>query len=492
MKDALADPRDVARRVLVEGRLELSSPCHLGGPDADATSDQPLVRDASGQPYLPGTTLCGLLRCALRETGRDDTRALFGSEADDAPESARQAHLLVSDARIVPRGPLVTELRDGVAIEAARGVSDDGKKYDTELLPAGTNLSVRLELLLPSGDPGPLRADLLVLLGLLEAGEVRLGARTRRGFGRARVVPGDDGVRWSVTTYDVTERAGLLAWLGRGLANLPANWPAADRRGFAGVRDLAEHCGQPAPALPASSCFAVHLRLRFDGPFIVRSAGNDPGEADSASLRRLRLGPDGSVVPEAVLPGTALAGVLRHRCFRIARTLARDEQRAADLVDGMFGAVAHASRVEVTEAVIRNEHVLRHTRVRIDPWTGGAVDKLLFTEDVVFGGEVEGLEIGLHAPRAAADPRRVAAERALLLLALRDLASGEFAVGGEGGVGRGRLRPRREGEAFAEVERTSGEPVLLTLRADGTVQSAPERAFEEDFAGLRAWLEVAT
>jgi CRISPR/Cas system CSM-associated protein Csm3 (group 7 of RAMP superfamily) len=485
MKGALAGARAVGRRILVEGRLALSSPCHLGGSDADATSDQPLVRDAAGRPYLPGTTLCGLLRGTLREAGRDP-RDLFGSEADDDPASAQQARLLVADAPVALLGPLATELRDGVAIVAARGVADDGKKYDVELLPAGTSFSVRLELLLPSGDPAPLRADLLVLLARLEAGEVRLGARTRRGFGRARAVP-DDGARWRVETYDVTERAGLLAWLGRGLPGLPPDWPAGDRQSFAGVGDLAAHWGQPAPAPHTSPCFTVHLWLRFDGPFIVRSGGNDPDEADGASLRRLRVG----LAPEAVLPGTSLAGVLRHRCLRIARTLARDEQRAAELVGGMFGAVAHASRVEVTEAVVRHEHVLRHTRVRIDPWTGGAADKLMFTEDVVFGGDVEGLEIGLRETRGADDPRRTGAERALLLLALRDLASGELAVGGEGSVGRGRLRPRGEERPFAAVERTSGGPVQLTLRADGTAQSAPERAFEEDFAGLRAWLEVS-
>lgn len=37
----------------------------------------------------------------------------------------------------------------------------------------------------------------------------------------------------------------------------------------------------------------------------------------------------------AILPGTSLAGVLRHRCERIANTVC--PSLAQELIDGMFG-----------------------------------------------------------------------------------------------------------------------------------------------------------
>lgn len=142
---------------------------------------------------------------------------------------------------------------------------------------------------------------------------------------------------------------------------------------------------------------------------------------------------------------------------------------------------AWASRVAIKEARILGGHVLRHTRVRIDPWTGGAVEGLLFTEDAHYGGSVA-IEISLQET----DPEEThgAPARALLLLAARDLACGDLSVGGEGGVGRGRLHPI-EGRPFATV---SEPPVDLYLEPDGTVRCEPPDAFEQDFAALHRHL----
>jgi hypothetical protein len=126
----------------------------------------------------------------------------------------------------------------------------------------------------------------------------------------------------------------------------------------------------------------------------------------------------------------------------------------------------------VWEVPIRGGRTLRHSRVRLDPWTGGAADTALFTQDVHYGGEVE-LKVSAQNPEPA--------ERALLLLALRDLAEGEVRVGGQVGAGRGRLAPVAEGE-FGKV-RATGKEAALHFES-GRVRLEPVGQFAEDFRAL--------
>jgi CRISPR/Cas system CMR subunit Cmr4 (Cas7 group RAMP superfamily) len=472
------EARRVGRRVLVTGELRLTAPCHLGGPDPDATSERPVLRDETGRPYLPGTTLAGLLRGAL---GDDDARALFGGASGD--DDGLQSPLIVDDAPVTAIVP--TELRDGVKINAATGTADDKTKFDVELLPVGTRFALRFELILAGEErDAALFSSLVRLLQSLEDGEVRLGARTSRGLGACEVPAGPS--RWHVEDLLVSGRDGLLAWLGRG-RDLGASWPRVERRAFSSARDVAAALGCSLPAATRGQALRVTVKLEVAGSLIIRSGGHDPADADSIHLHRLDVDGRGATrPPQPVIPGTSLAGVLRHCCLRIAQTLQREKGRGRKLVDGMFGERTRASRVRVPEAPVLGGKLLRHTRLRIDPWTGGALESFLFTEDAWYGGSVA-LTIELAPPREDErenEPERAGAERALLLLALRDLATGDLSVGGESSAGRGRFRPPTGG-VFAETE----EPrARLQLSDDARVEVLPPTAFAEDFKSLHAVL----
>ena len=495
--------RDICQRIILEAVIELRSPAHLGGSDPDASSDRPLLSDADGRTYLAGTTLAGLMRAALEPYDQQAAARLFGdlcaqdnALAGEKPgkstpgNQARQARLLFSDAHVMQGSALPVEVRDGVRIDAASAVADDKEKYDLELLPAGARFRLRFQLDLPSNqeERTPLLLGALKVFRALEEGRISLGARTTRGFGETHVVPDQEGQRWSVEEYDVRGEKSMRAWLGRGLEGLPHGWPEPIKRCCADTKALAEAWGLELPRLPCAGNTTFGLKLRVDGSLIIRSGGHDPTDADHIHLRRPELTSDGQLFePKPVLPGTSLAGVLRHRCLRIARTLARDQAAADDLVDQSFGPAkiskerkAWASRVRVQEASIRGGRILRNTRLRIDPWTGGAVESLLFSEDLLYGGLLD-LRIELCQLPTASYTR---AARALLLLALRDLARGEVPVGGECGAGRGRLRPR-SGEPFLS---TTNPDARMYLETDGQVRLDPAGAFDADFQELRSLL----
>jgi hypothetical protein len=181
------------------------------------------------------------------------------------------------------------------------------------------------------------------------------------------------------------------------------------------------------------------------------------------------------------LSGTSLAGALRARCTRIAQTLL-DKPAADNLVEGLFGPLevkggnGRASRLRVGESVVEEGQSLRHTRVRIDPWTGGAADALLFTSEPIYLGRVKPVLRWRKPPEG--DPARECAERGLLLLTLRDMALGDLHLGGESATGRGRVAPLHEDGTFGSF----GQQSLKLTTAGGL-----EGVFDMDLEALAAW-----
>src|SRR5690606_26619435 len=126
-------------------------------------------------PHLPGTTFAGALRSALAdhlagygEVEPPQIAALFGGARGD--DDGSQSPLIVFDALgHLPEGHGV-EIRDGVAISPTTGIAEKGKKYDYEVLPAGTTFPVRVDLLLPApptrGETPPEEKVLLEWLAL--------------------------------------------------------------------------------------------------------------------------------------------------------------------------------------------------------------------------------------------------------------------------------------------------------------------------------------
>lgn len=196
--------------------------------DAAAT-DQPVIRDALGQPYIPGSSLKGVLRSGLeailRSLGRRDFWACGTFENRRRPsqgDAPRDPSLdrCVGDADVdqnrkielaevlkrsctacslfgsqflagrifihdLPRASgSPTEVRDGVGIDRDLGTAQAGIKYDVEVVPVGTRF--KLEMLLENVDPLRL-ALVLQALQLLHQGELLLGGLTTRGLGRVKL-----------------------------------------------------------------------------------------------------------------------------------------------------------------------------------------------------------------------------------------------------------------------------------------------------------------
>src|SRR5690606_19803190 len=278
-----------------------------------------------------------------------------------------ESWLMVEDARgKVPEKAAPVEIRDGVTIDPRSRTAEEGKKYDIELLAAGTSFDLNFELWVEREKRAALLRAVATALHGFETGAIRLGMRKRRGFGRCRV----EG--WRVARYDMSTPQGIIGWLNH---QDGSGEPAESIAGTLGVDDLGEHAGRVCK---------VQATFKLDGSLLIRSDTGEGNDPDMVHLHSWR--PGHGLRP--VLSGTSLAGALRGRALRIINTLGKNPA----LIDDLFGKriqdnndVPSGSRFIVHESVIQEGITdLVQNRVKLDRFTGGAYPQALFSQQPVW------------------------------------------------------------------------------------------------------------
>lgn len=428
--------REIAERIIIQGDLILETPASFGSGNKEELIDIPLLLDPlEGKSLLTGASLAGALRSYLRERecGYEETGGkeslylnLFGRQEDDKGE---QSLLIVHDSL---GNKSTVELRDGVKIDPITRTALDGHKFDFELLEAGTCFKIRMELLVQEKRRDELIRGLAIALQGLEKGEINLGIRKRRGFGKCKVE------KWEVCHYNLTEPEGLIGWLKMDRCKI-------DQTVVKTGSSISELLDATDTVLDKRNSFAMHATFSLDGSLLIGSDFGNVNAPDSVHLKSKR---DGQMV--SVLSGTSLAGALRARALRIVNTICK-KGNAEVWVNNLFGSPLNkspkekniASKLITTETEIINPLDLVQSRLKIDRFTGGAYPGALFHEQPVFG-----LDTGIKMDILIQNPED--AQIGMLLLLLKDLWTSDLPLGGEIGVGRGRLR---------------GESVTLILRS---------------------------
>ncbi len=413
----------VVRRLYARGTWVLHSPGHFGG-DETGQADMCLLRDPHGQPFVPAASIAGAARSYLAryslpwqkyrkyQDGQAHEppalRQLFGG----AGENDRMSALIVDDAAC---DQATTTLRDGVRIDHKTGSAASQAKFDVEIIERGAQFALHLQCSVRHGDlhdtACPLEQWFLALLHGFQSGDIHLGARTRRGYGRGKVKT------WDIRDLQMKEPADVMAWLQNTVWTRPAS------------------ALTPCP-LPGDQrrYFRMQADFTLSTSLLIRSSSACPKAPDTVHLQ--------SGCQPAV-PGTSLGGALRHRAALIAATIGW----AKDAVSEMFGPVHEqqtsntnpeelwASRVSIEEELVSHVKPRRQHRVAIDRFTGGSLPGALFDEEPVFPRKAEShlrLRLILEEPDDA--------ELGLLFLTLRDFWHGHAALGGETGNGRGTLQ----------------------------------------------------
>jgi CRISPR/Cas system CMR subunit Cmr4 (Cas7 group RAMP superfamily) len=459
--------------------LEAATPLSLATGHGDGERDTVLASDANGLPFVPASSVAGVLRSLVRGARPAVEASLFGELAPTDTERGRMSRLEISHAHLHDShdrpvtglhatidDPLLRPLlhrrnaqRQRVRI-GHRGAADDGGLFDRSVLPAGHRFTV--EWVLWSHDDDPEEARLLD--ALLADGWLRVGGLTRAGLGMLRCVRGrtrrfdlrreDDLAAWSALPHDLGEPADAV---------LTVPWPAVD-----------------ASAAPLQALRRLRLALhpesgfRFGGGVqSLQRNGESRPNADWAMSERRVVWQGGrgrlADAPQALVPATGVKGALSHRVAFHAHRLAGEWASAGRLqgydkalhcsaVRRLFGSAGDERGDDEARAGVLGfaDHWLVvapagdgeggsvRAQVRmhnhIDRFTGGVRNRLLFgTEDLYAfdpSAPVLTLDITLDERRFRAGGGTDADLHALAL-AVADLCEGRLALGADAAGGLG-------------------------------------------------------
>ncbi|WP_242044388.1 RAMP superfamily CRISPR-associated protein [Anabaena azotica] len=479
-----SDNRKIIKRIIIRGNLILDTPTCLGSGDNDSPIDLALLRDNlnSNLALLTGSSIAGALRNYLRKFSKKDNQndlrndlvsKLFGdlfvyeNEINIPDEKERiekrnqdnQSLLIIDDS--ISTSPIQPELRDGVKIDSVTRTAEPKKKYDLELLQAGTEFPLCFELLIEkeSDESSLLKGLAIALQGLepvegLEQGEISLGIKKHRGFGRCHVN------EWQVWQFDLTDHQQRLDWLKF------EHWHSGLFPDYPTHTSIAQALNVSLDEKDDQREFCkIDATFTLASPLLIRSGQASSDKApDVVHLKSRR---NGELKPKPVLSGTSLAGVLRHRAERIINTIGKN----VSIIEDIFGSdlsknktsEAKASRLTVHESVIENYTDLVQNRIAIDRFTGGTLHGALFNEQPIFPNNETYLKLNFELR----NPENC--EVGLLLLLLKDLWTGDLPVGGTSSIGRGRLQGKDATITLRREEKT--ETFTIEKSSDNLVVS---------------------
>ena len=417
------DKSSVIGKIRVTGVLKLKSPLLIGdgaGETADNFRDVHVLKNHDNKPFIPGTSICGVLLDWFKGNYARWTEKFFGDEKN------LQSSIQIDDV-VLENGKVVA--RDGVRIDGATGIVDGNGKYDFEVVERVASGKFCLMMTLRGVHVDQKIFDaknyslneitdvFSILLGKLRDG-ISIGALTSKGFGRVVVE------NLSANFYDFRDKSDVAAWI---------------------FRNDAEHKILPSSEkIPARrKDFVVDANFKFNSSFIIRDY--DTGAAVKKFSEDDKTKPISAFTLKScgdfVVPGTSLKGILRHRAEYICDKLRVDKNFLEDLMGNSPSDKNSTADKKIKSRFIVEESYIapkkfvevEHTRTQLDRFTGGTLQGTLFTTKPAYQKNFDAPTLKIHFEiRDAKD-----FEAGLAIFLLRDLWLGHVAIGGEKSVGRG-------------------------------------------------------
>lgn len=382
-------------RLILKGKIELLSPALIGSGNNDY-SDCDIILD-EGKPFIPSTSFIGALKHYIKINGHDNELKFFWGFTEGT--SGRQSNIICSDLRS-ENAPEVL-IRDGIKIEGATGIIADGKKYDYQVVEKGAEFNLYLEAgFNDERDVFP-RRMIATIRDVLKNKKLSIGAKTNSGLGK--IMLKDDQIH----ELHFSNKKDVFKWL---------------KNDF-NAHDKEFH---EKPFEITGRHFSINAGLILKNSFIIRSYSETPGDPDSVSIKS---GDD------FVITGTSLKGAIRNRAERIVKTLGK----STAIVTRLFGNVedekrsknAVKGRIQIEEVILPKISAELQTRIKIDRFTGGTIESALFDSMPLFSNDEKIDNIKMTISKYEDH------EAGLMLLVLKDIWTGDLAVGGEKNVGRG-------------------------------------------------------
>lgn len=435
-------PSKFKYRTLFRVILEAETPLAVGTGMEDMESDSLIARDINGLPYIPGTSITGVVRSILDPGKNNPDFGYAGKENNLGSRIIISDGLILDSKSTVMDGlrpnaysdPLLSSyeflpVRQHVAIESS-GAAKRGAKFDNEVVYAGTRFCIEIEYLSECQDCGAIKR----VISAMRSGEFRLGGGTRKGYGKMKVI----STHTASLSFDDKNDIDLY------LAKSSNLFESASWKGWTEWKEACSECEE-------SRTDEYVLSLKPYDFFLFGSGhGDDEGMADSVPVREGKVewdGDSGKMKESLVLiPGTSVKGAVRHRTEYYLNAMAGNfadrsnevaEKAVAENMASLFGKVdddeALRGNVIVSDLFISDSLQSKYiNHVSIDSMTGGAIAGALFTEKADYAPEqVLTIRIAVHR-NGQSDQAIAALERSM-----KDICDGHLSLGGGTSKGYG-------------------------------------------------------
>lgn len=400
--------------------VEAETPLAIGtGKGSDILTDAPVAKDVNGLPYIPATSLAGVLRHAMGYVDNKTDGNPFGyiSKPDDNDDSGRGSDIIFTDAVMVGKNGKALDgiqdidwtddfyryfqdlpVRQHVRIDD-KGTADNKNngKFDNEVVYKGTRFVFEIELMSDSDDKDSADKHITDAINRLRYCTLRIGGGTRKGYGKLKII------KCLKASLDLSTPEDLEKYLKKS-SSLAEDWD-----GFTEVSEIGS----------LDNPKWTHYKLTLSPvDFFMFGSGMGDSDADNVYVSELvvcRNGIDGN--KRVLIPGSSVKGAIAHRTAyhynKIKKRFAGEQKpeditgcnneavaaifgkadgdkftRGRILIDDIIKGQAKAEAdADAGEKATPTAKTFFHNK--IDQFTGGTMDGALFQEKVIYDKDAE-------------------------------------------------------------------------------------------------------
>ena len=424
--------------------IEAVSPLAVGNGEKSILTDSLVAKDVNGLPYIPGTSLTGVIRSLC--THLSDSESIFGSSGDKGAGS----EIVFTEAKLLNKDGIAVDgilgekdeflshfinlpIRQHVRIEDS-GTAANAGKYDEEVVYRGARFCFEMEML----SDGSNFESFKTIIEAIRSPSFRLGGGTRNGFGEVKVI------ECIIRSLNLTKTTDLDFYLNKS-SNLSIPWNGEKFNAGLHLKNS-----------------EYRMELKPEKFFIFGSGFGDKDADMTPAWENMISWSDGAakIISCHIIPATSVKGAIRHRTLyhlnRLTGTFEdspnADTEKNIQAVRCLFGYEGDLANDAIPGSVFvsdlsitgNKEKIFNH--IKIDRFTSAPINGALFQEKVLFNDSLNimiHLSINDNAVDTALGKCKLESEKENLIkafeLAMEDICKGLLPLGGYVNRGHGRF-----------------------------------------------------
>jgi len=355
----------MTKRYIAHITIEAQTPLKVGSGSSDFLQDSPIQKDWNGLPMILGTSIAGV----LRKDYKGDVEDIFG-ETNGSKVIFSNALLLdstnkVHETLLLEKNDFLKNfntlpIREHTAI-TSKGIAKDHSKFDEEVLYKGSRFKFSIEMIGDENDSQTWKD----ILNLLSKSSFRLGGGSTKGFGKLKIL-------------EIKEA--MFALNDESYINLTSS--------------LNEDFGAIfKPTVTDDNYTTYRLELKADDFFMFGSGfGDDDADATPVYEKVVDYEKGGLSDEKVLIPASSIKGAIAHRTtyhYNLLEKLFIGNEKARESISEIFGEAksdkdeGSKGRVLFADLYKDKKQTKVFDHVKIDRFTGGAMDGALFQEKTI-------------------------------------------------------------------------------------------------------------